>query len=89
MTKFTTVTNARANLPELVKRVSRTMDRVVITVNGQPKVTLMSQEELASMEATMDVLSDSKLMKAIREGEEDIKKGKFITLEQLEKKLGV
>ena len=37
----------------------------------------------------MEVLSDSKLMKAIRQGEEDIKKGKFITLEQLEKKLGV
>ena len=89
MTKFTTVTNARANLPELVKRVSKTMDRIVITVNGQPKATLMSQEELDSMEATMDVLSDSKLMKAIRQGEEDIKKGKFITLEQLEKKLGV
>lgn len=89
MNKFTTVTNARANLPELVKRVSKTMDRIVITVNGQPKATLMSQEDLDSMEATMDVLSDAKLMKAIRQGEEDIKKGKFITLEQLEKKLGV
>lgn len=87
MTKYTTISQARASLPSLVSSVSKKMNRVVITVKGKPKVTVMSTEELESLEETLEILSDKKLMKAIKEGEEDLRKGRYVTLEQLKQEL--
>ncbi len=40
-----------------------------------------------SWKETMEIMADPELMKAIKEGEEDIKKGRFVTLDQLKKEL--
>ncbi len=81
-------TTARTNLYNLIDEVSASGKRVGITKKGETKAVLVSQEDLASLEATLDVMSDPDLMKAIREGDEDIKAGRFVSLEEVEKELG-
>lgn len=83
------VTNARANLYDLIEEVSASGKAVAITNKGETKAVLVSPEELASWEATMDVMSDPELVKGIKKGMEDIKKGRVISWEDLKKKAGL
>lgn len=87
MTKTLPVTEARKNLTTLVDRAKRLLDEYIITVNGKPAAVLMSAAEFESWRETNEILADKKLMKAIKEGEDDIKKGHYITFEQLKKEL--
>ncbi len=43
---------------EFVERVERHHERVVVTRNGRPAAVLVSPEDLASLEETLDVLSN-------------------------------
>lgn len=45
----------------------------------------MSVAEYESWKETTEIFADPQLMKAIKEGEEDFKKGKFLTFDQLKK----
>lgn len=87
MTKTLPITEARENLTTLVDKANRLLDEYIITVNGKPAAILMSVAEYESWKETTEIMSDPLLMKAIREGEEDIKKGNYITFEQLKKEL--
>lgn len=87
MTKTLPITEARANLTNLVDRAKRLLDEYIITVNGKPAAVLMSAAEFESWKETNEILADKELMKAIKEGEEDIRKGRYITFEQLKKEL--
>lgn len=77
------ISAARAKLPDLVSRVSKYMDRVVITVKGQPRATLVSQEELESLEETAEVLAIPNIKEDIKKSKARIKKGKYTLLEDL------
>lgn len=79
-------TNARTNLYDLIEEVASTGERVTITNKGKTKAVLISEEELASWEATLNVMSDSELVKGIKKGLEDIKKGRLISWEKVKKK---
>lgn len=81
-------TIAKATLYNLLDEVSRKRKRISITEKGKTKAVLMSAEELESLEETMEILADPKLMKEIRQGEKEIAEGKGIPLEDLEKELG-
>lgn len=77
------ISDVRANLPDLVTKVSDTFSRVTITVNGQPKAILVSTEELESLEETAEILAIPHVKKDIAKSREQIKKGKFIALSDL------
>lgn len=77
------ISDARANLPDLVHKVDKDLDRIVITVNGQPKAILVSAEELESLEETAEVLSIPGAKKSIKEGLKQAKKGQGIPLTDL------
>ena len=83
MTNLIPISDARANLPDLVSRVNKNMDRVVITVNGQPKATLVSAEDLEALEETADILAIPGAKKSIKRGMKDAKEGKVIPLSDL------
>jgi len=87
MVKTLPITKAREELTKLVENAQKRLDEYIITVNGSPAAVLMSVAEYESWKETMDIMSDPGLMKAIKEGEEDIKKGNFVTFEQLKKEL--
>lgn len=81
-------TKARANFYELIDKVATSGKSVGITKKGETKVVLMSAEELESLEETMEILSDKKLMAAIRRGEKEIEEGNFKDWEEVKKELG-
>ena len=80
MTNLIAISDARANLPELVNKVNKYLDRFIITINGQPKATLVSLEELESLEETAEILAIPGARKRIQKGTEQIKKGEFVRL---------
>lgn len=80
-------TNARNNLYDLLEDAA-SGKKIAITNKGETKAVLISAEELASWEATMDVMSDKKLVMGIKKGLEDIKKGRVVSWEEVKKKAG-
>jgi len=80
------VTSARANFFDLIDDVYTSGKSVGITKKGETKAFLISPEELASWEATLDVMSDKNLVKGIKKGMEDIKKGRLVSWEEVRNK---
>jgi antitoxin YefM len=68
MTNTLSISDARANLPNLVDRVATNLDRFMITVSGQPRAVVLSVEELESLEETAEVLSIPDAKKSITRG---------------------
>ncbi len=77
------ISTVRAQLPELVSQISAANERVTVTVHGKPKVVILSQDELDSLEETAEILSIPNIVKDIKASEKQIKKGQFIRLEDL------
>ena len=59
-------TEVKAHLSELVDRVSREHDRVVVTRNGRPVAVLISPDELEGLEETLELLSDDETRASLR-----------------------
>lgn len=85
MINLIAISDARANLPELVNKANKNLDRFVITINGRPKAVLLSEEELESLEETAEILAIPGALKNIKKGEGQIKKGKYVRFEDLDK----
>ena len=83
MTNLVAISDARANLQELVNKVNKNLDRVVITINGQPKAVLLSEEELESLEETAEILAIPGAKENVKKGKKQIKEGKFVKLSDL------
>ncbi|OGH39165.1 MAG: hypothetical protein A3B44_01715 [Candidatus Levybacteria bacterium RIFCSPLOWO2_01_FULL_38_21] len=83
MTDLISISDARANLPDIVAKVNKNMNRVTITVNGKPKATLISAEELESLEETAEILATPGAKESILEGLKEAKKGQGIPLSGL------
>ncbi len=83
MSNFINISTARAKLPTLVDSVSEGAESITITVNGQPKVTLISTEELESIMETAEMLSIPGVKKDLEEGLDQAKKGLGIPLAEL------
>lgn len=89
MTTTLSITQARNELPTLVDNAKRKLSEYIITVNGAPAAVLISAAEYESMKETNEILSDPELMESIRQGEEDIKNGNYITFEDFKKELNL
>jgi prevent-host-death family protein len=76
---------AKAKLSRLVDRVEKTDEEVLITRNGRPVAVLVSPDEYESWKETRAIKSNAALMREIRRGLRDLKRGraKVYTLEQL------
>lgn len=83
MSNLIPISDVRANLPDLVNKVNKNSDRVVITVNGQPKAILVSAEELESLEETAEILSIRGAKKSIKEGFKQAKKDQGVSISDL------
>ena len=88
MTRTLPITEARNNLPTLVDNAKKKLDEYIITVKGTPAAILLSIDEYESLRETLEIMSDKKLMKELKEAEEDIKAGRVQTWEEVKKELG-
>lgn len=82
-----TVSDARTNLYDMMEEVRKYLRRFIITHHGKPQAVLLPVEDLESWEETLDILSNKKLMRDIRQAEKDYKAGRFYTLEEVENRL--
>lgn len=65
----------KARFSEIVDRVARQQDRVIVTRNGQPAAVLVSTDDLESLEETLAIMSDRSLMAQIRASEKEAATG--------------
>lgn len=67
----------------MVDRVEHTHDRIIVTRNGRPAAVLISPDELASLEDTLELLSDPEAMHQLAESQKAHREGDFITGDEL------
>jgi antitoxin YefM len=67
---------AKDRLSEYIAGVERTHERVVITRHGRPTAVLISSDDLAALEETVDLLTTSDAPAAIAEGLADLAAGR-------------
>jgi antitoxin YefM len=64
--------DVKNHLSEVVDKVEREHERVVITKHGRPAAVVVSVDDLESLEQTLDILSRPALIKQIRESVDDL-----------------
>jgi len=84
---FITATDARNNFFELLEQVKKAPYPINITIKGIPEVVVMSKDDYDGWLATIETLSDPELMEAIRQGDEDIKAGRYRSWDEVKKDL--
>lgn len=73
------LSEVKARLSEIAEDVDRTHERVHVTRNGREYVVLISAEDLESLEATIELLSDEPAMERVREGQAAVEAGDLTT----------
>lgn len=85
--KTLTITKARQDLFKIAEQVQKPNNFYTLSVEGEPKVVMMSFNEFDSIMETMEILSDPKVMSDIKKAEEEYERGEYITLEEMKKEL--
>ncbi len=67
--------DVKNRLSEVVDQVQREHDRVVITRHGKPAAVVISHDDLASLEETLEVVSRPKLIAQVRESLDNMTSG--------------
>ena len=83
MSNILSLAEVKAKFSEMVDRVEHTHDRITVTRNGRPAAVLISPEELASLEDTLELLSDPEAMGQLEESKAAFDAGDTIAGEQL------
>jgi len=68
----------RDHLSDVVDRVEHHHERVIVTRNGRPAAVIISTDDLAQLEETIDVLSDPDALADIREADAAYARGDVI-----------
>ncbi|MDY7105348.1 MAG: type II toxin-antitoxin system Phd/YefM family antitoxin [Actinomycetota bacterium] len=68
--------DVKNRLSEVVERLEREHGRVVVTKHGRPAAVMLSVEDLESLEETLEILSATTALAAVRAGSDDIATGR-------------
>lgn len=75
------VTEAKQRFTEFVKNAEESFDRYLVTKNGKEAAVLMSVEEYEGLLETIDVLANTREVKALAQALAQAKRGETISLE--------
>jgi len=75
MSESSSLAETKAHLSELVARVGDQHERVTVTVHGRPVAVLLSVDDLASLEETIALLSDTAALNALTEADAELARG--------------
>ena len=82
-TELFTVSELRANVLKLVKKLKKVPEHYIITWNGKPSAVMINYDEFKSMLATLDIVLDKEIVKGIEEGLKDKKAGRIKSFEEI------
>lgn len=82
------LSEAKARLSEIADEVGRTHDRVHITRNGREYVVLLAAEDLESIEATLELLSDPAAQERIRRSQAEIDRDELLDEDEVRAMVG-
>jgi prevent-host-death family protein len=88
MSETLPLAQVKARFSEMVDRVEHTHDRIVVTRNGRPAAVMISPDELASLEDTLELLSDTHTMRELAEARRAAEEGDYITGDELRARFG-
>jgi antitoxin YefM len=87
--KTLSISEARKNIFEIAEEVQKPGAYYTLTEKGKPKAVILSADGFDNLLDDLDLMSDPGLMDRIRRSEEEIKKGEYVTWEELKKELGL
>lgn len=76
----------KAHLSEIVDRVEREHERVILTRNGRPAAVILSPGDLEALEDSLELLSDPRALAEIQAARDDLAHGRVVTAEELRSK---
>lgn len=76
----------KAKFSEMVDRVEQRHDRITVTRNGRPAAVLMSADDLAALEDTLELLSDPAAMADIEQARRDVVAGNTVSADEIRAK---
>lgn len=82
-------TQARQHFFKLLASVDEPGASVTITVEGIPKIVMMSMEEFEGWQETLEIMSDKKMVKGIEAGLKEVKQGKLYSEKEVKKILNL
>jgi len=86
MSETLPLAQVKAKFSEMVDRVEHTQDRIVVTRNGRPAAVMISPDDLASLEDTLELLSDPTAMQEIADAKRAHEEGDFVSARELRKR---
>ena len=81
-------TEAREKFFKILKEVKKSNRVYTITLDGKPKAVILSAEEYDAWKETIEIMSNPKIARDIKEAEKDFKAGRYVTLEEVLKEEG-
>jgi antitoxin YefM len=72
--------DVKNRLSEVVERLEREHGRVVITKHGRPAAVVLNVEDLEGLEETLELLSDARAMRRVRQGQSEIAAAETVEL---------
>jgi prevent-host-death family protein len=70
MTRILPISEVKARLPELITGIEEREEEIIVTRKGKPAAVLVNYAEYERLKETLDVLSDSTLMRQIRRSQQ-------------------
>lgn len=77
---FIPITQAKAKLFDLVRKLHDTGDIITITKNGVPEAVLLSMKKFEGLLETINILADAEMLKQLNGSAKDVKAGQLIDL---------
>jgi prevent-host-death family protein len=76
----------KAKFSEMVDRVEQQHDRITVTRNGRPAAVLISPDDLAALEDTLELLADPTAQAEIQLARKEAATGHTVSAEELRAK---
>jgi antitoxin YefM len=79
---FIPITQAKAQLLDMVRKLHDTNDTIAITKNGVPEAVMLSMKKFEGLLETIDILADGDLMKQLKGSANDVKTGRLLDMNE-------
>ncbi len=84
LTDIQSLTAFKRNTTEYVKKIKKTGNPLVLTVNGKAEIIVQDAESYQRM---LELLDRAETIEAIREGLESVRQGKTMSLDKFDKEM--